>query len=209
MIGGEGEADAPALASFPMKPPANRPSRAKDLAFTRAAARQLAGLLPGERQIVRDTLYRYIDDPASLAGQVAAMKTAPVSRLALGTKRLVLVEGETRVVVLKIGLADTDNAFALLRDLATGKEERVSEEIIDRLLAGENAVKVWREHRGITQVRLARLAGINAHYLSKIETGVRHPSDEVMADIQHALGIDALDFGLLVDLPGRGKRKRR
>ena len=192
-----------------MKTPNRAPDRAKDLAFTRAAARQLAGLLPGEREAIREALYRYIDDPETMAGRVVAMKTAPVSRLAIGTKRLVIVEDERRIVVLKIGLADTDNAFTLLRDLATGHEERVSEEILDRLLAGENAVKVWREHRGITQVRLARLAGINAHYLSKIETGMRHPSDEVKADIQHALGIDALDFGLLVDLPGRGKRKKR
>jgi DNA-binding XRE family transcriptional regulator len=186
------------------------PEPAKALAFTRAAARQMAGLLPTERQALREALYRYIGNPAALAGQVAAMKSAPVSRLAVGSKRLVFVEGETRLVVLKIGLADTDNAFALLRDLATGREERVSEQTLDRLLDGENPVKVWREHRGITQARLARLAGINVHYLSKIETGMRNPSDEVMADLQHALGIDALDFGLLVDLPGRrGRRKRR
>ncbi|HEY1720135.1 MAG TPA: helix-turn-helix transcriptional regulator [Magnetospirillaceae bacterium] len=192
-----------------MTAPKRASEHAKDLAFTRAAARQLAGLLPGERQGIREALYRYVDDPASMAGRVVAMKTAPVSRLAIGTKRLVIVEDERRIVVLKVGLADTDNAFALLRDLATGREERVREETLDRLLAGENMVKVWREHRGITQTRLARLAGINAHYLSKIETGTRHPSDEVMADIQHALGIDAHDFGLLVDLPGRRKRKRR
>jgi transcriptional regulator with XRE-family HTH domain len=96
-----------------------------------------------------------------------------------------------------------------LRDLATGREERVDERTLDRLLAGENRVKVWREHRGITQAKLARLAGINAHYLSQIETGTRQASDEVLADLQHALGVDALDFGLLLDLPGRGKRKRR
>lgn len=181
----------------------------RDIAFTRAAVRQIAGLAAAERALVRDALHRYAADPSSLAGQVAAMRTAPVTRLAIGARRLVLVESEPRIVVLRIGGADIDNGFALLRDLATGGEERVGEHTLDRLLAGENAVKVWREHRGVTQAVLAKRAGINAHYLSQIETGARHASDEVLADLQHALGLDALDFGLLVDLPGRGKRRRR
>ena len=44
-------------------------------------------------------------------------------------------------------------------------------EVADRLLAGEKAVRVYRDHRGMTQRRLARSAGINALYLSQIERG--------------------------------------
>lgn len=181
----------------------------RDIAFTRAAVRQIVGLAAAERALVRDAVRRYAADPSSFAGQAAAMRAVPVTRLAVAARRLVLVESEARLVVLKIGGADVDNGFALLRDLATGGEERVDERTLDRLLAGENAVKVWREHRGLTQATLAKRAGINAHYLSQIETGARHASDEVLADLQHALGLDALDFGLLVDLPGRGNKRRR
>lgn len=39
-------------------------------------------------------------------------------------------------------------------------------EVADRLLAGENAVRVFRDHRGITQKQLAGAAGINPLYLS-------------------------------------------
>ena len=184
------------------------PGTIRDIVFTRTAVRQLIGLGAGERASLREALGRYAADPASCTGQVAAMRSAPVSRLAVGARRLVLVEDEERIVVLKIGGADTDNGFALLRDLATGREERVAERSLERLLAGESPVKVWREHRGLTQSILARRAGINAHYLSQIETETRHASDEVLADLQHALGIDALDVGLLVDLPGRRKRRR-
>jgi len=185
------------------------PKQPKEIAFTRTAVRQIAGLAAGERAALREAVRRYAADPASLAGQSAALRTAPVSRLAVGAKRLMLVEGEERIVVLKVGDSGSDNGLTLLRDLATGREERVAEDTLDRLLAGEHPVKVWREFRGLTQAVLARRAGINAHYLSQIETGTRHASDEVLADLQHALGIDALDFGLLVDLPGRGKKRRR
>ena len=47
-------------------------------------------------------------------------------------------------------------------------------EVADRLLAGEKAVRVYREHRGMTQKQLASSVGINALYLSQIERGRRH-----------------------------------
>lgn len=180
----------------------------KEVTFTRTAIRQIAGLAPGERDAARAALARYAADPASLAGRVDVLSGLPVARLAVGVLRLVLVEGEERIVVLKLGRSESEDGFVLLRDIATGREERVSEATLDRLLAGANPVKVWREHRGLTQTVLARRAGINADYLSKIETGRRHASDEVMSDLLRALEIDALDFGLLVETPGR-KRKGR
>lgn len=45
--------------------------------------------------------------------------------------------------------------------------------VVDRLLAGERAVRVYRDHRGMTQKQLGEAAGINAIYLSQIETGKR------------------------------------
>ncbi len=180
----------------------------KEVTFTRSAIRQIAGLAPGERAVMRDILARYAADPASLAERVQAVRGLPVLRLALTDLRLVLVEGEERIVLLKLSRGADDDGFALLRDLATGREERVAEAALDRLLAGVHPVKVWREHRRLTQAVLATRAGINVDYLSKIETGHRDPSDEVMSDLLRALEIDALDFGLLVETPGRRKKKR-
>ncbi len=183
-------------------------SHPREITFTRAAVRQIAGLGPGERTALREALRAHAGEPAGLDDEIAARRGSPVSRLKVGARHVLLVESAERMAVLKIGGVETDDGFAVLRDLATGREERVSERTLDRLLAGENQVKVWREHRGITQAVLARRAGINAHYLSQIETGTRHASDEVLADLQHALGLDALDFGMLVDLPGRRKRRK-
>ena len=45
--------------------------------------------------------------------------------------------------------------------------------MVDRILNGENLVRVWREHRGLTVSALAQMAGIAQPYLSQIETGKR------------------------------------
>jgi DNA-binding XRE family transcriptional regulator len=181
--------------------------KAKEITFTRAAVRQLAGLAPAERVRLRESLSHYAADPRAVSVRIEASRAAPIARLGVGEATVALVEGDERIVVLRLG-ANAEAAVSALRDLATGREERVAERALDRLLAGENPVKAWREHRRATQAALARKAGINANYLSQIETGRRHPSDAVKSALLRALAIDALDFGLLVDLPGRAKAKR-
>lgn len=60
--------------------------------------------------------------------------------------------------------------------------------VVDRLLAGENPVRVWREHRGFTQQELADLARISKPYLSQIETGEREGS-AVLPQLARALNV--------------------
>ncbi|MCY3853612.1 MAG: helix-turn-helix transcriptional regulator [Gammaproteobacteria bacterium] len=88
-----------------------------------------------------------------------------------------------------------ENAEARLSDeelydqaMAAG-EESFPIEVADRLLAGENAVKVYRSYRGMTQRNLAEAAGINAVYLSQIERGKRTGSARTLAAIADALCI--------------------
>ena len=69
-------------------------------------------------------------------------------------------------------------------------EESFPIEVADRLLAGENAIRVYRNHRGMTQKQLAEDAGINAVYLSQIERGTRTGSARTLAAIAEALSID-------------------
>ena len=69
------------------------------------------------------------------------------------------------------------------------EEESFPIEVADRLLAGENAVKVYRNYRGMTQRDLAEAAGINAVYLSQIERRKRTGSARTLAAIAGALGI--------------------
>ena len=67
-------------------------------------------------------------------------------------------------------------------------------EVADRLLAGEKAVRVYRDHRGMTQKQLARSAGINALYLSQIERGRRTGSARTLSALAEALGVDVDDL---------------
>lgn len=66
--------------------------------------------------------------------------------------------------------------------------ERVPDEMVTRLLGGDNPVRVWREHRGMKGKELAAAAGIQPSYLSQIETGDREGSLGVLRRIAAALG---------------------
>ena len=44
------------------------------------------------------------------------------------------------------------------RRLAAGEEELLPSDMVDRILAGENRVRVWREHRGFSVSALAEKA---------------------------------------------------
>lgn len=80
------------------------------------------------------------------------------------------------------------------RRLAAGEEEFVPSEMVDRILAGENRVRVWREHRGLSVSALAEKAGIAQPYLSQIETGKREGTLQTMKKIADALKITVDDL---------------
>ena len=67
-------------------------------------------------------------------------------------------------------------------------------EVVDRILAGEGPVAVYRSYRGITQQELASLAGINPVYLSQIETGKRSGSTKTLAALAKALDVTVDDL---------------
>ena len=66
--------------------------------------------------------------------------------------------------------------------------------VVDRLLAGENPIRVYRDHRRLTQKQLAEVAGINPVYLSQIETGRRTGSAKTLASIAGALDVEVDDL---------------
>ena len=65
--------------------------------------------------------------------------------------------------------------------------------VVDRLLAGENPVRAYRSHRGMTQGELAA-AGVHPVYISQIETGKRTGSAKTLAAIAGALGVAVDDL---------------
>ncbi len=78
--------------------------------------------------------------------------------------------------------------------LERGEEELLPAEIADRLVAGENPVKVWREYRGLTQRELADKAGLAQAYIAQIETGRRKGTVDVYKRLAAALRVDIDDL---------------
>jgi DNA-binding XRE family transcriptional regulator len=76
----------------------------------------------------------------------------------------------------------------------TRGQERVPAEVVARLVASENPVKVWREHRSLSQRALAERAGLNFAYLSQIETGARRGPIATLKKLAAALDLDLDDL---------------
>jgi len=85
--------------------------------------------------------------------------------------------------------ADAHAVAEFHESYTAGREFLVPEEIVRRELAGESPVKLWREHRGLTQQDLAKRAGISKPYLSQIETGKRQGTVETIGAIARALDV--------------------
>lgn len=73
--------------------------------------------------------------------------------------------------------------------VASGEEEMLPAEMVDRILAGESPVRVWREHRGLTAQALAEAAGLAQSYVSQIETGKRDGTVDTLVKLAGALGV--------------------
>lgn len=80
------------------------------------------------------------------------------------------------------------------RRLAAGEEELVPAEIANRILDGENSIKVWREYRGMTAVQLAKKADITRPYLTQVENGKRDGTVQTLRRIAKALGVSIEDL---------------
>lgn len=78
------------------------------------------------------------------------------------------------------------------RKLASGEEEMLPSAMVDRLTSGENTVRIWREHRGLSVKQLAEKADVSAAYISQIEGGKREGTVSTLRKVADALGV-ALD----------------
>jgi DNA-binding XRE family transcriptional regulator len=73
--------------------------------------------------------------------------------------------------------------------LAAGNEIVMPKPVVDRLAAGENAIRVLREWRDLTQAELVVSVGITQGYLSELEAGRRKGPVALHQKIARALGV--------------------
>ncbi len=90
----------------------------------------------------------------------------------------------------------TCRQHALADDAASAAraEPATPAEPLYRISHGENPVRIWRQHRGLTATELARRAGVSGGYLSAIETGRQEGSVRVLRALAGVLDTDVDDL---------------
>lgn len=112
-----------------------------------------------------------------------------------GERLVVISEADyLRLVDAAETAADLADHKELRRRIADGEEELVPAEVVDRILDGENRIRVWREHRGLTLKALAEKAAIAQSFLSQIETGKREGTIDTLREIANALRLTIDDL---------------
>ena len=86
------------------------------------------------------------------------------------------------------GLIDEAADAEAMRKAQAREEESFPSSFVERLLlSGENPVRVWREHRGLSASELARRAKVSNAHISAIETGTSTGSVQTLRRIADAL----------------------
>lgn len=119
--------------------------------------------------------------------------TAQIIEIA-GRKMAVLpVEDYARLVDIAEDKADTLAAEQAERRRLNG-EEYLPAELVDRILGGESALRVWRKYRGLTLVALAEAVGTVKSNLSEIETGKAQGTARLWRALADELGVSVDDI---------------
>ncbi|MBR9763964.1 MAG: helix-turn-helix transcriptional regulator [Rhodobacteraceae bacterium] len=72
--------------------------------------------------------------------------------------------------------------------------ESVPAEYVNRILNGENPVRVYRDWRGLTAAALAEASGVNRVQITQLETGKRGGTVETMKKLAEALSVAVDDL---------------
>ena len=106
-----------------------------------------------------------------------------------------LTRAEYQALIQRIEDAEDEAvaAAAEAREAALGKEvaraDHLASEFVERLIAGEHPIRIWRAHCGLTRAALAAAAGISPSYVTEIETGRKPGSFNAIAKLAASLGV--------------------
>ena len=91
-------------------------------------------------------------------------------------------------------LADLQTYDRAKAALAAGEDELIPADHANRLLNGENALRVYRDLRGMTQAALAQKAGVSRVIVAEIETGRKRGSVATLRALAGALSVSLDDL---------------
>jgi DNA-binding XRE family transcriptional regulator len=79
-------------------------------------------------------------------------------------------------------------------NLDSGADELVPAESVHRLVEGESPLRVYRELRGLTQIGLAEVSGVNRVQIADIEAGRKSGSVSTLRKLAAALRVTIDDL---------------
>lgn len=109
-----------------------------------------------------------------------------------GVRQYAVIPAEIYADLLeKAEMLDDIKAFdrALVQD-----DELVSAELVGKILAGDNKIKVWREYRDLSQAELAAKSAVAQPTIAQLEGGKRVGSLAVLKKVAAALALDLDDL---------------
>jgi DNA-binding Xre family transcriptional regulator len=123
------------------------------------------------------------------------MNTAVSFRTPNGEDMIVLSRSDYELLLERAELAEDIAAIETYRrKLAAGEEEAIPEEFANRLIDGENPIRVYRDLRGLSARELADKTGISAAFLSELENGKKEGGVSTLKKIAQALRVTIDDL---------------
>jgi hypothetical protein len=112
-----------------------------------------------------------------------------------GERLIVIPEAEYRILVEAAeDAADREAVRRFEAALATGEEELIPAEFVNRLIEGESPVRVWREFRGLSAEEVAERVGIELPALAALEGSEPLEASDTLERIAGVLRVDLEDL---------------
>ena len=111
-----------------------------------------------------------------------------------GQRMAVLPEVEFRRLQEEAEELDDIRAAQAAERRAEEGEEYVPLELVDRLIAGDHPLRVWREYRGLSQQALGERVNLSKMTISGIETGRQDTNSKNWRALAAMLGVDVDDI---------------
>ncbi|MFZ1964944.1 MAG: helix-turn-helix transcriptional regulator [Roseiarcus sp.] len=115
----------------------------------------------------------------------------------MNAKYITTPGGEKLAILPASELEDLCDALAhatAMADYRAGREEALSLEEANALLAAPTPLAFWRGKRGLTQAALAKAAGTTQPHIADLESGKHGGSLEIMSRIAKALKVKIDDL---------------
>ena len=91
-------------------------------------------------------------------------------------------------------LAEDAEDIRALDEAMAREEETIPHELVKQLMKGGNPIRLWRQHRGLTQAQLAEKANVAQSYIAMLEKGERKGAVEMLQRVAAALGVEVDDL---------------